>query len=62
MRFHLKSSCYHHYACTMPTMPIYNHPASSVHYFNFHDHKINKINFNIFTYGELMISNVVFVL
>ena len=21
MRFHIKSSSYHHYACTMPTMP-----------------------------------------
>ena len=23
MRFHIKSSSYHHYACTMSTMPIY---------------------------------------
>ena len=25
MRFHIKSSSYYYYACTMATMPIYNY-------------------------------------
>ena len=34
MRFHIKSSSYHHCACTMLTMPIYNYRVACNLIFN----------------------------